>query len=158
MSNLAEALLQLREALEEGQEPEAAAREAASDFGLNVVLLERKWVEQHHKDPASWQQDYQKRRESIEAMKAASVRVAQTKATELAAKWLIPAPRQHMVGRIFKLGRHEYAFAVFAADNPKWGIRAVRVLDGRIVNFSADRWKEIEAQLRQTIRVRRRAA
>ena len=158
MTKLTDALKSIREALEDGEAPDRAVQEAATEFGLNPILIERKWGEQHGKDPASWQQDFLKRRETIDALKVASIRIAQTKAAQVAEKWLIPAPRQHMVGRLFKLGRLEYAFAVFAADNPRWGIRAVRVMDGRLVNFSADRWDEIEPQLQQTIRMRRRAA
>ena len=156
MNNLGEALGQIRQALVEGEEPVRAVREAAMDFGLNPDLLLRKWGEQHGCTPEEWRERHTQNVLALNAGRAAAVRAASAKAREAAKKWLLPAPQTEMVGRLFRHGKQEYAFAVFAMDNPRWAIRAVRVQDGRLVNLPAEAWRAIEPQLRQTVRVRQR--
>ena len=125
------------------------------EFGLNHHLLLRKWEEQHGCGMAAWLEQRAVQRENLTTIKAGALRVAQEKAQAVAAKWLLPAPQLEMVGRVFTVGTERYAFTVFANDRPEWAIRAVRLSDARLVNFHADRWPAIEAQIK--VRTRRRA-
>ena len=148
MQNLGHALIDVRENLLRGEtDPEDVLVEAAEEYRLNPELLRRKWIEQYGCGLDEWLERQTENQQALVEMSAGARQAAQRKARELAATWLIPAPRQSMIGRLFKIGRHEYAFAVFANDHPKWAIRAIRVLDGKLVNFRAERWKIVEPQI-----------
>jgi hypothetical protein len=154
-SNLTEALAQLKEALSQAEEPGRAVREAASDYGLHPALVERKFTEATGKSPAAWQDEDKANKARAADMATQAVLNAQARARRLAHdRWRVQGIHADLAGKLFTLrdGR-QYAYVVYADDHPDWAIRAVRVQDGREVNFAKTYWVEIMEQIAPNARL-----
>lgn len=155
MNNLIEALIQLRMALTEMEDPTGAVTEAATDYGLHPELVRRKFTEANGCAPDEWQRVHRANQERLASLRDASMQRAQDKARQIARdKWDVQGTAAELAGRVFKMGDKKYAWIVYCdSPNDKWAIRALDTDTHRVVTLHRNDWVEIMAQIAPDVRV-----
>lgn len=139
MSNLIDALNDLQAMIEEGMDRQAALVQAAEDYGLNSILLRRKFEEQFGMTIESYVAP------DLDLVKKGTMIRANEIATAWANKYTSRSP---YFGKTFKMHGEEFMFVVVDAAQPKWGLKAVRVSDGNKMRFHVGVQREIAAQIK----------
>lgn len=139
MDNLIDALNDLQAMIEEGMNPQAALVQSAEDYGLNSILLRRKFEEQFG---ATIETYVAPNRELVK-------QGAMIRANEIATAWANKyTSRSPYFGKKFKMDGEEFLFVVVDAAQPKWGLKAVRISDGNKMRFHVRVQREIAAQIK----------
>lgn len=149
MEKLPDAIKQVKESLMRGQSVQEAISEAAQDYDFAEPWLYRRFTVAHASvTPEEWIAGYQKRMKAAEDMAVASRQRAIDKAKELATvKWRAQGALAELAGRVFCVGKREYAYVVFGSDNPAFAVRAISLETGRIQTFPASKMPDIAKQI-----------
>lgn len=115
--------------------------EAAAEFNVNPILLARMFAQSFG--------DVKAYTPPTPENKAATAKARFDKAMKVATKWGaqykgVPAA----FGKTFKYEREEYIFVVIQRNQPKWGLKGVRVSDATEHEFPSNTWEAITKQLR----------
>lgn len=149
MSDLTDAIQQVKDALLVGDSATQAIADAAEDYKLvPAALLRRFEVANNGQSPEVWLAGHLSRQVASEKLAELSRQRAVEKAKILATgKWKLRGHLADLAGRVFAIGKHEYAYVVFGSDDPQSAIRCVSLETQRIQTFPASRMPEIAKQI-----------
>ena len=154
MSNLADALTQVKDALLEGVDLVDTLHEAAKDYGLKIEFILRKFTEANNLTPQAWLIRQKQLIADREQLKIKSIEAAQARAIDIAMnKWKVSGKGAELAGRLFHRAGLQYAYVVMGADDPRFAVRAVSVNTGKITNFPKSDCAAILKQIAPEVRL-----
>ena len=151
---IADALSQVKDELRDGVPIDEAFAAAGEEFGLNPILLRRKFNESTGTEPAAWLAAIRATEKAALDSRDTSRRLVSDRARRLASeRWNVTNTALDLAGRIFSINGREYAWVAYVADRPDTAIRAIEVATHREVFFNRARGDEILQQIAPNVRL-----
>lgn len=149
MSLLVEAIQQVKECLLAGETVQTSIQDSADDYKLSTEMLYRRFtIANNGQTPEAWLEGHKQRVLAAELLAVQSREKGMQKARELAlTKWRVQGQMAALAGRVFSIGKREYAYVVMGDDDPAYAIRSIDLETQRIVNFPRSRISEIVRQI-----------
>ena len=146
MENLQTALKQVREQVLAGVAFDEAVADAAEEFALNPKLIERKFGEQYGSVDALLALSGKQAELAVKTA-ASQEQAALAAAITWSTEFRLSDLGRQLVGKIFDFKGAKYVFVTINRNEPKWGLKAVRLSDCGRRKFPYQAWNAILDQV-----------